>query len=62
LQTLNKKQAQKLTIATTYKPKSKCCKNVIIPKKKQVHQLLQAQNANDKQENKMLQNFKLYGH
>jgi hypothetical protein len=53
LQTLNKKQAQKLVVATTYKPKSECYKYVIIPKKKQVHQLLQAQNANDKQENKM---------
>jgi hypothetical protein len=37
LQTLNKKQAQKLDVATTYKPKSECYKDVTIPKKKQVH-------------------------
>jgi len=53
LQTLNKKQAQKLVVATAYKPKSECYKYVIIPKKKKTHQLLQAQNANDLQENKM---------
>jgi len=37
LQTLKKKQAQKLATTTIYKPKSACCKDVTIPKKKQVH-------------------------